>query len=580
MVGKKGTIFEEGSYSGDGFLSSIGQGHLGGKAKSLFTMHEQLEGYKTREEFKNIDIEIPSMVVLKTGIFEQFMEQNNLYELAYSNATDAKIANAFQKASLPFSAVGDLRKFISKIKRPLAVRSSSLLEDAKFEPFAGIYGTKMIPNNQINADARFGKLTEAIKFVYASTFFSEAKEYMQATSHDIREERMGVVLQEVIGNPHGKTYYPEISGVARSYNFYPSSRAKPEQGVVNLALGLGKTIVDGGNSWNYSPAYPKISPPFGSINEMLKLTQKDFWAVNIGETPPYNPIAEKEFLTYNNITQAETDQTLGHIASTLDSHSGRVNLGVGQDGPRIINFAPILTMNTIPLNLLVKDLLKLCEKKFNSPVEIEFAMTVPPNSNSKEKARFGFLQVRPMVVSLEKVNIQSEELSGPNILLASKNVLGNGINNSITDILFVKPGEFEAKNTQKIAWELNLANKQLVTEKRPYLLIGFGRWGSSEPWLGIPVNWSQISGAKAIVEASLPQMNVDLSQGSHFFHNLTSFQVSYFSVPFATESPINWEWLNDQKVIHETDLIKQVRVTQPLLISVDGYRGIGLIKTN
>jgi len=580
MAGKEGSIFEHGEGFGNGFLTAIGSGQLGGKARSLFTMHQKLEVYKNKKEFESLLIGIPSMVALKTGIFEQFMEENSLYDLAYSDASDAQIANAFQKATLPFSVVGELRKFISRIHRPLAVRSSSLLEDAKFEPFAGIYGTKMIPNNQVTIDKRFHKLTEAIKFVYASTFFTEAKEYMQATSHDIREERMAVILQEVIGEHHGTSFYPEVSGVARSYNFYPTGRATPKQGVVNLALGLGKTIVDGGCSWNYSPAYPRVSPPFGSINEMLNLTQKDYWAVNMGEAPAYDPIKETEFLVHENITKADAEQTLFHVASTLDIQSERINLGVGQDGPRLINFGPILSLDTVPLNVLLKDLLALCEAEFDSPVEIEFAMTFPKDPEYKGMARFGFLQVRPMVVSLEKVDIRVDELIGDEVILASKNALGNGTHQVIKDIVFVRPGQFEAKNTPKIARELNQVNKRLVQEKRPYLLIGFGRWGSSEPWLGIPVFWSQISGAKVMVEASLPQMNVDLSQGSHFFHNLTSFQVSYFSVPFTGEFPINWEWLNKQEVIHETDLIKHVRTTRPLEVKVDGFQGLGLIKTS
>ena len=578
MTGKKGSVFGQNESLTRGFLSAIGPGKMGGKARSLFNIQKQLEVFSEHPLFKSIQVGIPSMVVLQTGIFEQFMEQNALYDLAYSTASDSQIANSFQKATLPFSVVGELRQFISRIHRPLAVRSSSLLEDAKFEPFAGIYATKMIPNNQMNTDMRFRKLTEAIKLVYASTFFAEAKEYMQATSHDIKEERMAVILQEVIGENHGATYYPEVSGVARSYNFYPSGRSRPEQGVVNLAFGLGKTIVDGGFSWNYSPAYPKVSPPFGSIREMLKLTQKDYWAINMGETPPYDPVKETEFLCLNDTTQANQDKTLEHVASTLDPHSERIDLGVGRDGPRILNFGPILSLDTVPLNALLKDLLALCEREMGSPVEIEFAMTFPKAEESGIKARFGFLQARPMVVSLEKVDIKEEELKADGVIFASKNVLGNGIQSGLRDIVFVRPGSFDAKNTPKIARELNQVNKQLVTDKTPYILIGFGRWGSTEPWLGIPVTWSQISGAKVIVEASLPQMNIDLSQGSHFFHNLTSFNVSYFSIPHTAEYSIHWDWLNSQECVFETSLIKQVRVREPIYVKVDGFRGLGLAR--
>jgi len=579
MAGKDGSIFEQGNHLTNRFMTSIGTGELGGKAKNLLAMHQKLEIFQNQTDYDFVQVGVPNMVTLRTGIFDQFMKENKLYALAYSDVSDAQIANAFQKATLPFSIVGELRKFISKIHRPLAVRSSSLLEDAKFEPFAGIYGTKMIPNNQITIDKRFRKLVEAIKLVYASTFFNGAKEYMQATSHDIKEERMAVILQEVIGEQHGKTYYPEVSGVARSYNFYPSGRATPDQGVVNLAFGLGKTIVDGGCSWNYSPAYPQVAPPFGSINEMLKLTQKNFWAVNMGAAPGYDPIKETEFLVHDSITKAETDQTLFHVASTLDPQSDRIHLGISREGPRLLNFGPILSLDTVPLNDILKDLLSLCEEELGSPVEIEFALTFSKESKNKGTARLGFLQVRPMVVSLSKVEIQADELTSNNVILASKNVLGNGTHQIMQDVVFVKPGKFESKNTSKIAAELNQVNKMLVPEKRPYLLIGFGRWGSSDPWLGIPVLWSQISGAKVIVEASLPQMNVDLSQGSHFFHNLTSFQVSYFSIPFTGEYQINWEWLDQQEKIHETSLIKHVRTKSPLQVKIDGFQGLGLIRT-
>jgi len=575
-----GTTGFKGRYNEEGwFLAEIGPGQRGGKASSLFAVQDLLKDYEKNDTFSSIEINIPSMVVVKTGIFEQFMTQNSLWDLAYSEASDARIANAFQKADLPFSVVGELRQFISSIRRPLAVRSSSLLEDAKYEPFAGIYATKMIPNNQPDVDRRFRKLTEAIKLVYASTFFAEAKAYMQATKHDIRSERMAIVIQEVIGEQRGSCFYPEVSGVARSFNFYPSGRAKPEQGIVNLAFGLGKTIVDGGCTWNYCPSHPRIPPPFGSPGEMMKLTQKHFWSVNCGEPPSYDPIRETEFLVHRHHSEAEEDDTLRHVASTMDPQSGRITLGVGPDGPRLLDFAPLLTMNTVPLNALLKDLIRTCEEKLQSPVEIEFAMTFPKAPKPGTKARFGFLQVRPMVVSLEKMDMGEDELKAPQLLMASRDVMGNGLRNDLRDIVFVKPGCFEARNNPKIAMQLNEINKGLLGEDTPYLLIGFGRWGSTEPWLGIPVNWSQISGAKCIVEATLPQMNVDMSQGSHFFHNLTSFQVSYFSVPHNGEFPINWEWLDQQNCVHETEFVKHVRLKRALMVKVDGFKGWGTIDT-
>ncbi len=564
-------------FSSDKHISYIGTGSLGGKAQGLASINKFLISEFKIENFPQIEVNIPTFTVIRTNVFESFMKNNNLYDIAFSDSADDRIAHAFQKADLPFGILGDLRALVNEVHTPLAVRSSSKLEDAMYEPFAGIYATKMTPNNQHDADTRFRKLVEAIKFVYASTYFKSAKDYMKATKHKIQDERMAVIIQEVIGLRHADRYYPELSGVARSYNFYPMGRAKPDNGVVDLALGLGKTIVDGGVSWTYSPAFPKVNPPFGSVGEMLKQTQNEFWAVNMGKSPDYDPSKETEYMVNENLTIAESDGTLKHVASTVDSHSGRIVMGVGADGSRVLTFAPLLLLNEIPLNNFIKALLKFCEEKLDAPVEIEFAMTFSNPKDAESKNRFGFLQVRPMVVSTDEVQIETEELTGQNILAASENVLGNGIINSIQNIVYVKPDVFEAGNTPHIATELETINKKLVINNDQYLLIGFGRWGSSDPWLGIPVNWGQISGAKTIVEATLENMNVELSQGSHFFHNLTSFSVCYFSIPFSGKYKIDWEWLEKQEPEDETQFVKHLKLSKPLFIKVDGRNGRGMI---
>ena len=435
----------------------------------------------------------------------------------------------------------------------------------------------MTPNNQPDPDQRFRKLLEAIKFIYASTFFKAAKDYMFATNHDIEDERMAVIIQEIVGNRFYDRFYPEISGVARSYNFYSLGRAKPEDGVVNLAFGLGKTIVDGGISWNYSPTYPKVGPPFASISEMMKKTQLDFWAVNMGKLPVYDPIKETEYLIKKSITSAENDQTLTKLVSTVDQESGKLRMGIGSFGPRILNFSPILSLSDIPLNDLIVKLLKICEDAVKAPVEIEFAVSLSDSKSRERKHRFGFLQVRPMAISDENVKIDDTEFGSENIIISSENVLGNGIIDNLVDIVYVKPETFDAKYSSKIVEEIQKVNQNLVGSKLKYLLIGFGRWGSSDPWLGIPVDWSNISGAKVIVESMLQNMNVELSQGSHFFHNLTSFNVSYFSIPFQSKSKINWEWLMSQTTIIETEFVRHIKLSSPLLIKVDGKKGKGII---
>lgn len=557
-------------------IDFIGTGEVGGKAHSLIIADEIVSELNLKGKYSSFSIDIPKFTVLKTGVFDDFMQMNGLYKIALSDADDSRIAHEFQKADLPFEVLKDLRDLISKANKPLAIRSSSLLEDSKFEPFAGIYNTKMLPNNQMDIDIRCRKLYEAVKLVYASTFFKAPKDYMKATKHRIEEEKMAVIIQEVIGRKHDDRFYPDISGVARSYNFYPMGRSKPEEGVVDLAVGLGKTIVDGGMAWTYSPEDPAQSPPYGSLSDMLKNTQNEFWHIRMSEPEEYDPINETEFMLLSNITEAEKDSAISFSASTV-SDSGRITPGIGSDGPRIVNFAPVLKLELLPLNDVIKDLLKISAEKFKTPVEIEFAVTTD-GEGYNASGRFGFLQVRPMVVSNENVEISDKEFGDKKNIITSEFVLGNDCSETITDIVFVKPDVFNAKNTKKIAIELEKFNSKLTDQNKKYLLIGFGRWGSSDHWLGIPVNWGQISNVHTIVEAGLENMNVELSQGSHFFHNMTSFGVNYFSVPAYYEHDINWDYLKKLKVISQSENVIHAECKKPLIIKVDGKTGKGIIK--
>jgi hypothetical protein len=434
----------------------------------------------------------------------------------------------------------------------------------------------MTPNNQFDTETRFNKLIEAIKYVYASTFFKDAKDYFLATKHSIAEEKMAVIIQEVVGKRYRDHFYPDISGVARSYNFYPMGAATPEDGIVSLALGLGKTIVDDGISWSYSPAYPKVNPPSSSIGELMGQTQRYFWAVNMSKLSAYDPLKETEFLLKLESTTANENKSLKYMVSTYDPGSDRIYAGASAGGTMVITFAPLLELEQLPLNNLIKTLLKITEESTKTPVEIEFAVTL--DSNNRLKAHFAFLQVRPMVVSREIIEISADEMIDENVVVASDNVLGNGSMDNLCDIVYVKPESFQAKSTQQIAREIEKINHTLRKQKISYLLIGFGRWGSSDPWLGIPANWGQISGAKVVVESSLPEMNVDLSQGSHFFHNLSSFQISYFALKHSGKYKINWTWLNQQKVVNETEFVRHVKLLAPLMVKIDGRTGVGVIK--
>ena len=551
-------------------VKTIGNGSLGGKAQGLVDIFDILVDKIPYEDFPGINIHIPSMTVLQTDIFDAFMENNNLYEIALSDLPDTEIALAFQQAELPFQVLGELRHFISKHRDPLAIRSSSLLEDTIYEPFAGVYATKMIPNNQLDPTSRFRKLSEAIKYVYASTFFRAAKTYIQATRHKITDEKMAVIIQDEVGKKFGNRFYPELSGVARSYNFYPMGKAKNEDGIIHLALGLGKTIVDDGISWSYSPAHPKVLPPNRSVKELLKNSQNKFWAINMGEQLEYNPIAETEYLIQKSITAAELDGTLTNLVSTYDTQSDRLVIGTSRPGPRVLTFAPLLQLKKTPVNALVKTILTICENALEGPVEIEFAMSFDP-------VQFGFLQVRRMVVFDDNVDLDSEDLTGENVLLSSTNVLGNGLNKTIQDIVFIKQDKFETKHTHSMALELTELNKKLMESDRPYLLIVLGRLGTTDPWLGIPINFADISGATMIVESTRDTFQVELSQGSHYFHNLTSLGIGYFSLTLRNGQNIDWNWLDQQEILEETEFFRHAHLNLPLTVIIDGRKGKGVI---
>jgi hypothetical protein len=551
-------------------ISCLGTGEMGGKAEGLVFIRDIIHSKLNHGKYKDISIEIPSMAILCTDVFDAFMEQNRLYELANSDLPDNRMAHAFQKGELPFEILGDIRSIVEKVRTPLAIRSSSMLEDTKNEPFAGIYHTKMIPNNEYDPDIRFRQLIEAIKFVYASTYFRAAKSYRKTIGHNDSDEKMAVIIQEIIGKRYRNRFYPELAGVARSYNYYPMKPAKPEEGVVNLALGLGKTIVDGGISWAYSPAFPKAEPPFMSTPDMLVATQTNFWVVNMGEPPKYDPINEGEYIIQENIVTAEEDSSLKYIASTYNALSGRLSIGTGFKGPRVLTFAPLLILNQVPFNDFMKSLLAVCEETLETPVEIEFAMTFDPH-------RFGFLQVRAMAIPTDIIHVSEDEMQGENVLLASNGVLGNGIVENIKDIVYVKPESFELRNTKLMVPELELFNNQLLKDNLPYLLIVFGRLGTADPWLGIPVQWGQVCGAKVIVEATLANVRVELSQGAHYFHNIINLGIKYFSLPFKEQCMVDWKWFASQEIINETQFLRHVRLKKPLKILVDGRRSRGVI---
>lgn len=561
--------------SGD-LASRIGTGALGGKAEGLLRIHGALMDHLGRRPIGDVDVSIPRMTVMATDVFDVFMAQGDLYGVALSDAPDDRIAHAFQKADLPTAVLGDLRALVEEARTPLAVRSSSLLEDALAHPFAGVYETKMVPNNDPDPGVRFRALVEAVKLVYASAFFRSARTYRRAIGAADRDEKMAVLIQEVVGERFGDRFYPHVSAVGKSFSYYPTGYSRPEDGVVHLALGLGKTIVDGGVCWSYSPRNPASPPPFASARSMLEGTQAGFWAVNMGKPPAYDPLTETEYLVECGLEDADYDGALRYVASTYDGASDRLNPGTGREGPRVLDFAPLLRLREWPVNDALEELLALGAETVGMPVEIEVAATLP--SSSEGKVRLGLVQVRAMAAPGKETEVAEADLTGPGVLLGSRHVMGNGTVETVRDVVYTKPDAYDPRHTQRMAAEVDTWNRALVDEGRPYMLIGFGRWGSSDPWLGVPVTWGQVAGAKIIVEATRPSQRIEPSQGSHFFHNVSSLGVVYFSTGAAEPTDLEWAWLDAQEAVAETEFLRHVRLPEPLHVQVDGRTGRGYVR--
>lgn len=567
--------FDRRFFGGAARFSEIGSGAVGGKAAGLRRALEALAERSAALRFARLEISVPTLTVIGTDVYDAFMERNHLREVVAEEPGDYHVARKFQQAELPAEIAGDLWDIVREVHQPLAVRSSSRLEDAREHPFAGVYQTKMTPNDAADPQTRFHRLVEAVKFVWGSAGFRDARAAIRAAGYDPDEEKMAVIVQEVVGRRHGPRFYPDVAGVARSYNFYPTPPQRPEEGVVDLALGLGKTIVDGGRAWTYSPAHPMRVPPFNSIEDLLGETQTRFWAVRMDKPPVYDPTAEAEYLVHCDLAAAEADGTLARIASTYDPERDRVVPGTGASGPRVLDFAPLLRYADYPVNDAVRGLLALFAERAGMPVEIEWALTFPEAEGAP--ARLGFLQVRPMALSDETVEVDDAALADPAAVIASGHALGNGAVGGLADIVFVRRDRFESRHLPAIAAEVEKLNRALVAAGRPYILVGFGRWGSADPWLGAPVSWPQIAGARVIVEAAIPGFHADMSQGAHFFHNLLGFRVLYFSVPEDGGSRIDWDWLEGLPRRSEGQYVCHAEVPTPLTARVDGRRGRGVV---
>ncbi len=557
-------------------FTRLGDGQLGGKARGLAFIDSVINKYKIRSNWEAVTVAIPRTVVITTDVFDEFMEENDLYEFALSNASDHEILEKFVQARTPSRLRSFTRDICGFFNTPLAIRSSSLLEDSHYQPFAGVYSTYMIPNNHPDKVVRIQQVEQAIKSVYSSVFFRESKAYIAATSNVIDEEKMAVVIQEVSGKAYENKFYPTISGVARSVNFYPIEPEKYEDGVANIAFGLGKTIVEGGISLRFSPSYPQKSLQLSNPEFALRDSQKEFYSLDLDPEKFKPSTNDADNLFKLKIKDALPDASLKYVASTYDYHDQIVRDGIGETGKVIVTFSNILRNNAFPLAGILRNLLEIGQKEMNKQVEIEFAANLD-TSNGQNKL-FYFLQIRPIVETQEKQRMHIDTSHPEKTVIISHQALGNGIIENIRDIIYVKPESFNPANTKEIALVIDKLNSQFVSYASNYVLVGPGRWGSADPWLGIPVKWAQISAARLIVESGLKNFNIDPSQGTHFFQNLTSFNVGYFTMnPFIGEGHYDVDYLNLQPAIYEDQYVRQIRFSDPLIIKIDGSKKTGIV---
>ena len=567
-------VFDRKKFDKYAHFARIGEGLLGGKGRGLAFLDNIIKTNPDFNKFENAKVQIPKTVVLCTDIFDEFMETNNLYPIALSDAPDEEILTHFLRAQLPDSLVGDFFAFFEATHCPIAIRSSSLLEDAHYQPFAGIYSTYMIPYLDDKYEM-LRMLASAIKGVYASVYYRDSKSYMTATSNVIDQEKMAVILQAVVGKQYGDYYYPNISGVLRSLNYYPIGEEQTEDGIASLALGLGKYIVDGGQTLRVSPYHPTQVLQMSEMEIALRQTQTQFYALNMNNATNDFKVDDGFNIEKLKVKEADKHGSLNYIASTFDPYDQVIRDGIYEGGRKIISFCGVLQQDVFPLPELLQMSMTLGAGAMRRPVEIEFAC----NINEDRTGEFYLLQIRPIVDSKQVLDENLAEIPDDRCLLRSHMSLGHGISEDVVDVVYVKTSEsFTAMNNPTIADEIERINRKFVAEEKNYVLVGPGRWGSSDYWLGIPVKWPHISAARVIVEEGLPNYRVDPSQGTHFFQNLTSFGVGYYTVnPYKNEGVYNKALLDAMPAIEETEFVRHVRFSRPLKIMMDGMKQEGVV---
>jgi len=563
------TNFDASDFDLDTEFLKIGKGSLGGKARGLAFVANLLQRFPAiHKKFEDINIFIPQTLVITTEGFDVFVEENHLRELAKSEAPDEEIAEAFRNASFPGWIADDLRIYLDRIKYPLAIRSSSLLEDAQFRAYAGLYRTYMLPNDHPDPDVRLAQLISAIKLVYASTYFRDPKAFSKRVGHRTEEERMAVIVQQLVGERYGEYFYPAISGVAQSYNYYPFAKMKAEEGIATIALGLGKTVMEGEKALRFSPKYPQLLPQRSTVEDILENSQQLFYALKMQGDNPELGIHEDANLEKRDVGDADTEAPVQLLASTYIPDEHRIRDSSHMPGHRVLTFAQVLKYGRFPLAEVLSDVLTLGQEGMGCPVEMEFSVNLPQGTETRPE--FAFLQLRPMTARADLLQVDISDDEAARAFCASSNALGNTETNDIADIIYVKPDDFDPGQTQQIAREIGSLNSGLMKASRKYLLIGPGRWGSADRWLGIPVTWAEICGVGAMVEIASSQLRADPSQGSHFFHNITTLGITYATVSEDDSDFIKWDWLKAQPVVNETAYVAHVKLDSPFILKADG----------
>jgi CheY-like chemotaxis protein len=569
--------FSKDTFDPDTSFARIGGGSLGGKARGLGFVSTLINDYNVRDRFEGVQIFVPPAVVVGTEVFDQFVDENDLRQFAVRCPDDREITKRFLEApKFPEDILADLAAFLNIVRTPLAVRSSSLMEDSQYHPFAGVYETYMLPNTNPNPLVRLNELLNSIKRVYASTFYQGTKNYFRVTSYRLEEEKMAVIVQKMVGLQHNGRFYPDFAGVAKAHNFYPIPPQKAGDGIASVALGLGKMVVDGGNAVRFSPKYPTDLIQFYSVEETINSTQRQFYALQMDAPTDFGTETHDLLLTLHELDVAERDGTLRYLGSTYSPENDVIHDGLARPGIRVVTFHPVLRNRLFPLPQILELILDMGTWGMGTPVEVEFAVTL--SAQQGRPREFAVLQMRPLVIHREPEALSIDLPDRSRLLCESTMVLGNGLIEDIHDVVVVDFHTFDRARSREVAQEVSQLNSRMIDEQRPYLLIGVGRWGSLDPWLGIPVTWNDIAGARAIVETGFKELAVAPSQGTHFFQNITSFMVGYFTV--NTRSPqgfLDWDWLLRQPPLEAMTWTRLIRFERPLVIKINGHLNKGVI---